>query len=224
MSTNAQITANQQNARLSTGPTSEAGIKRSSQNACKHGFTGQSLIVTPQEKEAYEAHVQAYMAAHKAIDHKHIQLVQQLADADWSLHQIFIQQSNTMSLMTAITMQLSEAGDPIATAAAIAPVARTLNTLSTYEVRRRRAAKSIQEELAALEQQISEQPTQSPNSNKANDNREIGSVCSSPVHIVTQSDYDKWSKESDALLAQLEAEVGPEEAAKIRREAAKLSR
>jgi hypothetical protein len=221
MSTNAQIAANQQNAKLSTGPVTDAGLQRSSKNATKHGFTGQSLVITPQEKEAYEAHVQAYMDHHKPVDHKHRELIQQLADSHWSLHQIFVQQTNTMSLMTAITLQMSEAGDPVATAAAIAPVARTLNTLSTYETRRRRAAKSIQEELNALEQAISERPA-APNSNKEKEEPEIGSVCSSPSAPVTDISYDTWLAESGALLRQLEAEVGPEEAAKIRKEAAKL--
>jgi len=217
MPTNAQITANQQNAKLSTGPTTEAGLKRSSQNACKHGFTGQTLVITPQEKEAYEAHVRAYMAAHKAIDHKHIQLVQQLADADWSLHQIFIQQTNTMSLMTAITLQMSEAGDPMATAAAIAPVARTLNTLSTYEVRRRRAARSIQEELNAVESERAEtlreqRDAETRKSNEIKAQPKIGSVCSASATAPVPGDLD-------ALRRELEAEFGPEEAAALLKEA-----
>jgi hypothetical protein len=213
MPTNAQIAANQKNAQLSTGPTTEAGQKRSSQNACKHGFTGQTLVITPQEKEAYEAHVQAYMDHHKPFDHKHRELVQQLADSHWSLHQIFIQQTNTMSLMTAITLQLSEAADPVATAAAIAPVSRTLNTLSTYEVRRRRAAKQIQEELNALEQSLREQ--READARKANQTKaqpKIGSVCSSSSTSPAPTDLD-------ALRRELEAEFGSEEAAALLKEA-----
>src|SRR6202163_4084832 len=122
MSTNAQIKANQQNAKLSTGPITPAGLERSSKNSTKHGFTGQTLIVSPQEKESYDAHVAAYMAAHNPVDHHHKQLVQQFADANWSLHQIFVQQTNTMVLMNAIMAQMAEAGsDPLETAAAIAP-------------------------------------------------------------------------------------------------------
>ena len=49
---------------------------------------------------------------------------------------------------------MSEANDLIATAAAIAPIARQLNTHSIYEGRRRQAAKAIQEELNALEQEL----------------------------------------------------------------------
>jgi hypothetical protein len=156
MSTNAQIEANRSNAQLSTGPTTEAGKQRSSQNATRHGFTGLALIVTPTEKEAYEAHVQSYMDHHKPADHMHRQIVQQYADLHWSLHQIFVQQSNTMSLMNAVSLQMQEASDPLATAVAIAPIAKTLSTLNLYETRRRRALKTVQEELEAMESALAE--------------------------------------------------------------------
>ena len=156
MSTNAQIEANRSNAQKSTGPTTEAGKQKSSQNATRHGFTGLALIVTPSEKEAYEAHVQSYMDHHKPVDHMHRQIVQQYADLHWSLHQIFVQQSNTMSLMNAVSLQMQEAGDPLATAVAIAPIAKTLSTLNLYETRRRRALKTVQEELEAMETALAE--------------------------------------------------------------------
>src|ERR1700722_12607795 len=152
MSNTAQIEANRSNAQKSTGPATEAGKQKSSQNATRHGFTGLALIVTPAEKEAYEAHVQSYMDHHKPADHMHRQIVQQYADLHWSLHQIFVQQSNTMSLMNAVSLQMQQAGDPMATAAAIAPIAKTLSTLNLYETRRRRALKTVQEELQAWEQ------------------------------------------------------------------------
>jgi hypothetical protein len=54
MSTTAQQTANQANARLSTGPTSAEGKQRSSQNALKHGFTSTKTILLPgEDEEAY---------------------------------------------------------------------------------------------------------------------------------------------------------------------------
>ena len=81
------------------------------------------------------------MDHHKVSCHKHKQLVQQLADLDWSIHQIFVEQTNTIALMSEISAQVRESGaDAMARAAAIAPVARTLNTLNLYENRKRRAA------------------------------------------------------------------------------------
>jgi hypothetical protein len=207
MSTPAQIAANQKNALASTGPVTEIGLKRSSQNSTLHGFTGKTLVLTPEERAAYEAHVAAYMADHNPTEHKHIELVQQLADLHWSLHQIFVQQTNTMSLMNAITVQMLETGDPLAIAAAIAPVARTLNNLSVYEGRRRRAAKSVQEELTAYEQALKSQKTKPQT--------EIGSVCSAPA---TAEEVQTYNDDIEAFFREVEGELGPEEAAKVRRE------
>jgi hypothetical protein len=215
MPTNAQIAANQQNAQLSTGPATAAGLQRSSRNSAKHGFTGQTLIISPSEKEAYEKHVAAYKDHHKASEHRHIELVQQLADLHWSLHQIFVQQTNTLALMNAITEQMLDSGDPVAIAAAIAPVSRTLNTLSTYEGRKRRAAKSVQEELAAYEQTLHEQRIAALKANKTTPQPEIGSVCSEPTDAEVMQAHEE---SMEAFFRELEAEVGVEEAAKIRKE------
>jgi hypothetical protein len=178
MSTTAQILANQKNAQLSTGPKTPEGLSTAAKNSTRHGLTGQTLILAPGEKEAYEAHVASYKIHHQPNTHQHLQLVQQLADLDWSIHQIFIHQSNTMTLMTAVTTQLVQAGDAVAAAAALAPLTRTLNTLSTYETRRRRARKSIQEELAELEAHLAEARQAARKSNEPKPKVEIGSVCS----------------------------------------------
>lgn len=224
MSTNAQINANRENAKLSTGPASTAGLERSSRNATKHGLTCQTLLITPLEKEAYETHVQSYMDHHRPTRQEHRQLVQQLADCHWSIHQIFVQQTNTLARMNAIGIQMDEAGDPIATTEALVPVTRQLNTLSVYESRRRRAAKEIQAELDTLEQKLAEQPC---NPNETQAESEIGSVCSTqapdPTEDPVSSALEAWKRDA-ALLAQLEGEVGPEEAAKIRRQAEQMIR
>jgi hypothetical protein len=103
MSTNAQIEANRQNSLASTGPVTEEGKQISSQNAVRHGFTGQNLILSAEEKVPYEAHVQAFLAHYQPANALETNLAQQLADAHWSLHQIFVQQSNLFSLMNATT-------------------------------------------------------------------------------------------------------------------------
>ena len=41
-----QLAANRANAQRSTGPTSEDGRKRSSQNALRHGITAQTTVMT----------------------------------------------------------------------------------------------------------------------------------------------------------------------------------
>jgi hypothetical protein len=213
MATKQQIEANQQNSQKSTGPVSQAGLERSSKNATRHGFTGQSLVVTPAEKEAYEAHVAHYMAHHNPTDHKHKELVQESADLHWSIHQIFVEQSNVMNLMNAVHHH--DAGDPLATAKAVASLARTLNTLSIYESRRRRAAKSVQEELAALEEaQAAKQRAEAlAKSKQTKADPEIGFVHSAAPE---KSEYTKYQDVTEALLCQMEAETDPIKIAELR--------
>jgi hypothetical protein len=150
MATEAQIKANQQNAQHSTGATSEAGAARSSQNSTKHGYTGRTLVLKPEEIEGYNAHVDAYVADYQPFTQRQSQLVQQKADLDWSLQQISIEQFNTMTHMNVISSQPPDPANPLAVAQQLAPYSKILNTFNLYETRRRRAAKEVTEELDAL--------------------------------------------------------------------------
>ena len=46
MATEKQILANQQNAKLSAGPQTESGKRRSRRNAIRHGLTAETVIDT----------------------------------------------------------------------------------------------------------------------------------------------------------------------------------
>jgi hypothetical protein len=118
----------------------------------------------------------------------------------------------TLSLMTAITVQMSAAGDPAATAAAIVPVSRTLATLSTYESRRRRALKSIDAELAALEEQVAAIRVVQDTSmyNETKDEPEIGFVHPETGATISTADYERILANADALIRQLQAEENGE--------------
>jgi hypothetical protein len=152
MPTEAQIAANRENAKHSTGPATESGLERSSQNSTKHGFTGLTrIVIKPEEKEAYEAHVASYLKDYDPTSHRQKQLVQQLADLDWSLHQISVEQSNTLTHMNAVSSLPPDPYNPGAIIATLAPLSRILSNLNLYEVRRRRAAKAVEAELLALQ-------------------------------------------------------------------------
>ena len=54
MSTEAQINANRENAKHSTGPTTAAGREASSQNHITHGLYTRHAFVKPEERELYQ--------------------------------------------------------------------------------------------------------------------------------------------------------------------------
>jgi hypothetical protein len=53
MASIAQITANQANAQLSTGPKTPEGKARVAQNALSHGLAGKHLVIRPDEQEEF---------------------------------------------------------------------------------------------------------------------------------------------------------------------------
>src|SRR5271157_4081067 len=85
--------SNRANAQLSTGPRTEEGKARSSQNALKHGLTAQQLIVKPEEREAFEAlqaHYQLQIAPQGALQQT---LFDELVTAAWNLRRVRILES-----------------------------------------------------------------------------------------------------------------------------------
>ncbi len=52
--TTAQVLANRANAKLSTGPKTEAGKDKSSRNATTHGFYSKAFIVSDAERADFE--------------------------------------------------------------------------------------------------------------------------------------------------------------------------
>jgi hypothetical protein len=185
MATPQQIEANRNNAQQSTGATSETGKQRSSLNATKHGFTGQNLVLSDAEKEAYEFHVLAFIDEYAPKTQIETNLVQQFADINWSLHQIAVQQSNLMSLINAMTEKLMKEGDLEALSKALAQPYRTLNTLGFYESRKRRAAAALQAELTAILEARREDAAESSKQPKPTPQPEIGFVHSAPENAGT---------------------------------------
>jgi hypothetical protein len=140
MSTPQQQKANQQNARHSTGPITEAGKLKSSLNATKHGFTGKELLLTPAEQKPYEEFSSSMHREIRASNSETRELLQHYINLRWSLNQILVHQTNVLSIIDQITSQFVESGDITALAKAVEPQYRQLRTLGTYEQRRRKAA------------------------------------------------------------------------------------
>jgi hypothetical protein len=80
-----QIEANRRNARLSTGPVTEEGKRRSRQNAVRHGLTAETVIVALEDAEDYGAFEMAVTADYDAQSAVERELVLRLASLLWRL-------------------------------------------------------------------------------------------------------------------------------------------
>jgi hypothetical protein len=85
MSTLRQIEANRSNARLSTGPVTDEGKKRSRQNAVRHGLTAETVITALEDAEDYAAFEMAVTADYDAQSAVERELVLRLASLLWRL-------------------------------------------------------------------------------------------------------------------------------------------
>jgi hypothetical protein len=84
--TQSQFAANRANAKLSTGPRTEEGKKRSSLNAFRHGLTGQIVIHTPEDQAAFQKHCDAIREALAPVGALEFDLAQAIAEDKWRLN------------------------------------------------------------------------------------------------------------------------------------------
>ncbi len=84
----AQLTANRQNAKLSTGAKTEAGKTKCAHNAVKTALTGQTILLPTDDAAAYEALGRRFIANHKPVGDDEELLVQSLINAHWRLVRI----------------------------------------------------------------------------------------------------------------------------------------
>src|SRR6516164_1227642 len=80
-----QIEANRRNARLSTGPVTEEGKRKSRQNALRHGLTAETVIDALEDAEDYAAFEMAVTADYDAQSVVERELVLRLASLLWRL-------------------------------------------------------------------------------------------------------------------------------------------
>ncbi|MBV9501522.1 MAG: hypothetical protein JO138_19310 [Acidobacteriaceae bacterium] len=88
MATDAQIKANRENAKLSTGARTESGKAKSSLNAVKTGLTGRTVLLPSDDAEAYQTHVDGFFDRWDPVGDEERNLVQSLADTEWRLLRI----------------------------------------------------------------------------------------------------------------------------------------
>jgi hypothetical protein len=80
-----QLEANRRNARLSTGPVTEEGKKRSRRNAVRHGLTAETVIDALEDAEDYATFEMAITTDYDAQSAVERELVLRLASLLWRL-------------------------------------------------------------------------------------------------------------------------------------------
>ena len=89
MTTPAQITANRQNAKKSTGPKTAAGIAIASRNALRHGLTAKQLVISEEEDAAdfvsFHDDLRAALAPADAVEE---QLAERIVLCSWRLRRV----------------------------------------------------------------------------------------------------------------------------------------
>jgi hypothetical protein len=84
----ARQTANLANARLSTGPRTDDGKARSSQNARKHGLTAAQLVIAAEDREEFEELLAQFQTDIQPQGALQQMLFDQLVAAAWNLRRI----------------------------------------------------------------------------------------------------------------------------------------
>jgi len=88
MASDRQIKANQENARLSTGPKTPDGRARSSLNAVRHGLLARDTVLPEEDRAAYLELLAALQAEYQPVGPTQTFLVEQLASAQWRLQRL----------------------------------------------------------------------------------------------------------------------------------------
>jgi|SRR5579863_3680202 len=157
-----QLEANRRNALLSHGPVTDAGRKRSSLNALRHGITGQVTTMTDEDRAAHDNLTQALMQDLTPEGAMEIQLAQRIATDSWRLNRISAVEDNLFALG-----QLQNGGQAcpdvlqidaaLTTAHVFTQESKQLQLLSLYEQRLNRA---VQKNLAMLKSLQAERKSQ----------------------------------------------------------------
>ncbi len=145
---------NQANAQHSTGPKTEAGKRKSSLNALRHGLTGQIIVLPGDDLEAYQQHVESFTDEYHPKGATESHLVQTLADTAWRQNRVCALENNLLTLGTVREPdQLTEAPDQVQQALAIAAsLDSQTRALATLSLHGQRLARQFEKTLTLLQQ------------------------------------------------------------------------
>jgi hypothetical protein len=158
MSTSAQILANQQNAKLSTGPSTPAGKAVSSSNATKHGLCSGFTVLPDESQEEYDHSLESYRHDFGPVNEHEDFLVTQMVQSKWKLARVNRMEAELVTVMMEADPDHKTAAAVIA-AAMLKGTAKPYQTLQRYAVAAERAYFRA---LRELERGRKAQPTADP--------------------------------------------------------------
>ena len=118
MSSESRIQASRANGRLSKGPVSSAGKRRSSQNAVRHGLLARCLVLDSESAEAFESFLASHIERLQPIDDLEFGIVEEMAAAMWRLRRAWAFETRTIE---------TSAPDPDSAADSIGRIAEGFN-------------------------------------------------------------------------------------------------
>jgi hypothetical protein len=93
-----QLEANRRNALRSCGPTSAPGKKRVSLNNLRHGLTGQTTVLSPEDRAAHDKFCADLLHCLQPENALELQVAQSIAEDHWRLNRVFAIESNIFAL------------------------------------------------------------------------------------------------------------------------------
>ena len=88
MPTNAQIKANRNNAKRSTGPRTEEGKARAAKDSLKHGLLARDTVLPGEDPAEFDSQLSALEADIQPANSLEFELVRQIADAQWRMRRL----------------------------------------------------------------------------------------------------------------------------------------
>jgi hypothetical protein len=111
----AQVAANRLNAQLSSGPATETGKQIVSQNAIKHGLTGQFRVAPDESQQHFDELLAGFMQAEEPADQEEVQYVQYMAEATWlSRRAVRLQDQAILAMQCGTPEEQKQAGKDLA--------------------------------------------------------------------------------------------------------------
>jgi hypothetical protein len=119
----------------STGPRTEEGKQRSSQNSLKHGLFARTLLIAGESQEEYDRHLYRYQREHNPKTPTEEDLVRHLAQTEWRRRRIPVLEADAIGQ----SLESGDAGRAF------------MNTYSIYDQRFNRMIQSTLKTLADLQ-------------------------------------------------------------------------